>query len=173
MAGLGSHGNKITMPGTVQVAGFHDKGFSPLTILASADDSWNEKDTKDFVNTVATFDESKERKGAKSVAIQMTREVGDRTQKILLMGDSDCFSNGELMKQRYGVGSANFPFIYQMYKWLCDGKYPIDTPRAASRDNSLKVGIEVLTAVKWIFSALVPFIMLIAAVLIFVRRKSR
>lgn len=173
MAGLGSHGNKITMPGTVQVAGFHDKGFAPLTILASADDSWNEKDTKDFVNTVATFDESKERKGAKSVAIQMTREVGNRTQKILLMGDSDCFSNGELMKQRYGVGSSNFPFIYQMYKWLCDGKYPIDTPRAASRDNSLKVGIEVLTAVKWIFAALVPFVMLIAAVLIFVRRKSR
>lgn len=171
--GLGSRGFNVTMPGTVQVAASREKGFSPLTIFASADDSWNEKETTDFVNTVAEFDPSKERKGAKSVAIQMTREMGDRTQKILLLGDSDCFSNGELMRQRYSVNSSNFPFAYQMYKWLCDGKYPIDTPRAASRDNSLRVGIEVLPVIKWVFAALVPLIMLIVAVLIFVRRKSR
>ena len=89
------------------------------------------------------------------------------------MGDSDVFSNGELMRQRYGVMSANFQFLYHTYKWLCDGKYPVETPRLASRDNSVRAGIEALPYIKWGFAALVPFLMLIAAILIFVRRKSR
>ena len=173
LPGLEAFANKITMPGTVQVAASRDKGFSPLTILASADGSWNEKQTTDFVNTTATFDPSKEKKGAKSVAINMTRQMGEKTQKILLMGDSDVFSNGELMRQRYGVMSANFQFLYHTYKWLCDGKYPVETPRLASRDNSVRAGIEALPYIKWGFAALVPFLMLIAAILIFVRRKSR
>ncbi len=165
--------NKITMPGTVQVAATREKGFAPLTILASADESWNEKQTTDFTNTKASFDSATEKKGAKSVAINMTREMGDRTQKILLIGDSDCFSNGELMRQRYGVMSANFQFLYHIYKWMCDGKYPIETPRAASKDNSVKADVESLPYIKWGFAAILPFIMLIAAILIFVRRKSR
>ena len=173
MEGLGSHGNNVTMPGTVQVAAGRDKGFSPLTILASADDSWNEKETTDFVNSVATFDASKEKKGARSVAIQMTREMGDRTQKILLLGDSDCFSNGELMRQRLGVNSANFPFAYQTFKWLCDDRYPIDTPRAHSTDGSLRVGFKAMPYVKWAFLGVLPLLMLLASVLIIIRRKSR
>lgn len=173
-SGLRSHGNKITMPAAVQVAGFHDKGFSPLTILASDSKGWNEIHTTDFVNTVAVLDSlNGEKRGAKSVGIQMTRKFEDRTQKVLLLGDSDCFSNGELMKQRYGVGSANFPFLYQIFKWLSDDKFPIDTPRAHGRDNSVKTGIEVLPYINWFFAAIVPFLMIIATVLIFIRRKSR
>ena len=171
--GLGSNGNHVTMPGTVQVAASHDKGFSPLTIFASSDKSWNEIQTEDFTNTTAEFDSKTERRGAKSIAIQMTREFGERTQKILLLGDSDCFSNGELMRQRYGVMSANFPFAYQAFKWLCDDKYPIDTPRAHSRDNSLRIGFKAVPFVKWGFLGLLPMLMLLSSILIIIRRKSR
>ena len=173
MEGLGTGGNNVTMPGTVQVAATRDKGFAPLTILASSDESWNEKETVDFANTVAEFDPAKEKKGAKSIAIHMTREFGDRTQKILLLGDSDCFSNGELMRQRFGVQSANFPFAYQTFKWLCDDKYPIDTPRAHSRDNSVRVGFKAMPYVKWAFLGVLPLLMLLASILIIIRRKSR
>ena len=174
MASLTSSGNKVTMQGAVWVKATDEKGFTPLKLFASADNSWNEIHTTDFANTVASYDPSKgERQGAKTVAMQLTRPREDGTQKILLMGDSDCFSNGELTRQRYGVMSSNFPLIYQTFKWLCDGKYPIDTPRAGSRDASMKAGIEMLPFIKWGFAAILPLIMLIAAILIFVRRKSR
>ena len=173
MEGLGTGGNNVTMPGTVQVAATRDKGFAPLTILASSDESWNEKGTVDFANTIAEFDPAKEKKGAKSIAIHMTREMGEKTQKILLIGDSDCFSNGELMRQRFGVQSANFPFAYQTFKWLCDDKYPIDTPHAHSRDNSVRVGFKAMPYVKWAFLGVLPLLMLLASILIIIRRKSR
>ena len=173
MEGLSTGGNNVTMPGAVWVSASRDKGFAPLTILASSDESWNEKETVDFVNTVATFDSAKEKKGAKSVGIHMTRELDGKTQKILLLGDSDCFSNGELMRQRFGIMSANFPFAYQTFKWLCDDKYPIDTPRAHPTDNSLTVGFKAMPYVKWVFLGILPLLMLLASVLIIIRRKSR
>lgn len=171
---LSSHGNRVTMPGAVHVTGFRDKGFAPLTLLASADDGWNEFQTRDFINDVAVPDTlSGERIGAKSVALQMTRQAGGRTQKILLLGDADCFSNGELTRQRYGVSSSNFPFLYKMFQWLSDGKFPVDTPRESGTDNSLRIGFEAVPFVKWGFTLVLPLIMLGAAVVIIIRRKSR
>ena len=173
-SGLRSHNNKITMPGAVQVAGFRNKGFAPLTVLSSDSKGWNEIHTTDFVNTVAQLDSlNGEKRGAKSVGIQMTRQAGERTQKILLLGDSDCFSNGELVRQRYGVSAANFPFLYKVFQWLSDDKFPVETPRAHGKDNSVKANIEMLPYIKWIFAAIIPFLMLIATILIFIRRKSR
>lgn len=173
-SGLCSHNNKITMPGAVQVAGFRNKGFAPLTVLSSDSKGWNEIHTTDFVNTVAQLDSlNGEKRGAKSVGIQMTRQAGERTQKILLLGDSDCFSNGELVRQRYGVSAANFPFLYKVFQWLSDDKFPVETPRAHGKDNSVKANIEMLPYIKWIFAAIIPFLMLIATILIFIRRKSR
>ena len=174
MAQLTSGGNKVTMPGAVWVKATEEKGFTPLKLFASADNSWNELHTIDFVNTVASLDTYKgEKKGAKTVAMMMTRSHGDEMQKILLIGDSDCFSNGELMRQRYGVMSSNFPLIYQTFKWLCDDLYPIDTPRMHSSDNSLRVGFAALPFVKWGFLGVLPLLMLLASVLIIIRRKSR
>lgn len=174
MSAFRSHGNRITMPGAVQVAGFRTKGFAPLTILASEAQGWNEIHTTDFVNTVAELDSLKgEKRGAKSVGIQMTRTVGDKNQKILLLGDADCFSNAEMMRQRYGVTSANFPFLYQTFKWLCDDRYPIDTPRAHGKDNSLRIGFQAIPFLKWGFLGVLPLVMLLAMILIIIRRKSR
>lgn len=171
---LSSHGNRVTMPGAVHVTGSREKGFAPLTLLASASDGWNELQTTDFVNDVAHPDTlSGESIGAKSVALQMTRKVGDRTQKVLLLGDSDCFSNGELTRQRYAVSSSNFPFLYKMFQWLTDGRFPVDTPRANGTDNSLRIGFETLPFVKWGFTLVLPLLMLAAALLIIIRRKSR
>lgn len=174
MAGFSSHENKVTMPGTVWTTVSRSKGFSPLVLFASPDSSWNETRTTDFTNDVAVCDvQQGERMSSKSIAAQMTRETECGTQKILLLGDADCFSNGELMRQRYGINSVNFPFIYQMFKWLCDDKYPIDTPHDRCTDTSLKIGFEALPYVNWGFVGVLPLVMLLAVVFIIIRRKSR
>ena len=56
---------------------------------------------------------------------------------------------------------------------VSDDKFPVETPRAHGKDNSVKANIEMLPYIKWIFAAIIPFLMLIATILIFIRRKSR
>lgn len=171
---LKKHGYKITMPNAVGVRVSDDSGFEKLVLLDSDPEGWNELQTIDYTNSVAAFNpETGEVKGSAPVAVQLSREIKDRTQKILLLGDADCFSNSELMRERYAIESGNFSLLYEMFRWLSDGQYPCDTPRAKGSDNSLKMEIDNLPLVRWTFVAIIPLLMLIASIIIIIRRKSK
>lgn len=175
LAQMRGHGYKITMPGAVGINTSAVSGFSCTNMLMSARSTWNEFQTSDFANTEAVFNpELGEKTGSRAVAAMLTRALdGGRTQKILLLGDADCFSTAELTRDRYAVASGNFTLLYQVFSWMSDGEYPVDTPRAMGSDLSLRVGIEQMSALKWILSVVLPFLMLLASLLIIVRRKSK
>lgn len=172
-----NHGYKITMPNAVGIAVPDTTlGFDRLVYLMSDPAGWNEFQTVDFANTVATLDPTiGEKTGSRPVAMQFSRELPDSAdvQKILLLGDADCFSNSELQRNRYAVAAGNFSLLYEVFRWLSDGKYPIDTDRPKGSDNGISMGIESLAFIKWLFAGIIPAIMLIAAIIIFMRRKSR
>ncbi len=170
------HGYQITMPNASGVSATSEKGFEVLAYLFSDPEGWNELQTVDFANTVAEFDpQTGEEKGSVPVAMQLSRTLADSVtvQKIMLLGDADCFSNSELQRNRYAVASGNFTILYELFRWLSDGKYPVDTDRPKGSDNGISAGIDSIPFVKWLFSAIIPALMLLASAIIFVRRKSR
>ena len=176
LKGLRRHDYKITMPGATGISVKPDSGFEVKTILESVPDSWNERQTTDFENSAAAPDSvSGEQVHARSLAVCLQRESGDsgKKQRILLFGDADCFSNAELMRDRYAVASGNFSLLFEAFRWLTDGEYPVDTPRPRGSDNGFDMQIGSLPAVRWIFTAVIPLIMLVISVVIIARRKSR
>ena len=176
LKGLRRHDYKITMPGATGISVTPDSGFEVKTILESVPDSWNERQTTDFENSAAAPDSvSGEQVHARSLAVCLQRESGDsgKKQRILLFGDADCFSNAELMRDRYAVASGNFSLLFEAFRWLTDGEYPVDTPRPRGSDNGFDMQIGSLPAVRWIFTAVIPLIMLVISVVIIARRKSR
>lgn len=175
LAQMRNHGYKITMPGSVGINTDGVSGFDCAHMLLSARNTWNEFRTTDFANTVATLDSADgEKEGSRAVAAMLTRSIdGCRSQKIILLGDADCFSNAELMRDRYTVSSGNFTLIYQIFHWMSDGEYPVDTPRKNGSDWSMRVGIEQMPALKWILAVILPLLMLLTSLLIIIRRKSK
>ena len=175
LAQMRSHGYKITMPGAVGINTDKVSGFDCTHMLLSARNTWNEFRTADFVNTVATLDPADgEKEGSRAVATMLTRSLAEgRSQKIILLGDVDCFSNAELMRDRYAVSSGNFTLIYQVFRWMSDGEYPVDTPRASGSDWRMRVGIEQMPALKWMLAVILPLLMLLTSLLIIIRRKSK
>lgn len=170
------HDYRVTMPDATGIEILPQNAFDTLTVLRSSSSGWNELQTSDFENTTAVFDEdSGEKYGSACLAVQMERVIQEtgKVQKILLLGDADCFSNSELMRQRYEVNSGNFSLLYEVFRWLSDGQYPVDTPRAKGSDNGIDMGIERLPLVRWTFAAIIPLIMVLCSVIIIVRRKSR
>ena len=170
------HDYKITMPNAVGIEVDDTDDFDVLEYLISDSLGWNELQTIDFANTVASFEpETGEKQGAATVGVQLSRALADsvNVQKILLLGDADCFSNSELQRTRYAVASGNFSLLYEVFRWLSDGQYPIDTDRPKGSDNGISAGIGSLTFVKWLFAGIIPGLMLLVAVIIFMRRKSR
>jgi ABC-2 type transport system permease protein len=105
--------------------------------------------------------------------LAVSRQINGDTQKIVVMGDADCLSNGELMMNRKDVNAANFMFISGIFYWLTDGELPIDMRRPPPKDNELYLGKTSWAiskaGLKWIF----PILLMSSGTLIWVRRKRR
>lgn len=105
--------------------------------------------------------------------LALSRPVGDREQKIIVLADADCLSNSEVGIYRKGLKAANFYIIAGVFNWLSDGAAPMDIRRPFPPDDHINLG---LTSVKVWFNILlygIPSLLLFVALGIWLRRRGR
>ncbi len=173
---LKRHEYRITMPGATGIEVIPQEGIRADIMLVSDPEGWNELQTTDFENGEASCDSlSGERRGSRNLGVCLQREMPQtgKVQKILVLGDADCFSNAELMRDRYAVRSGNFSLLYEAFRWLTDGKYPVDTSRKGGSDTGFDMEIGSLPLTRWSLVFIMPFVMLVVSAVIIARRKSR
>lgn len=172
---LRSYGYGVAMSGATGVEYDTDKGFDVVSLMKT--DSvgvWNELETTDFLNDSVRLNPSAgEVEKAYDLALALSRQVGDRTQKIIVVGDADCISNGEVMRERPGVKAFNYYMILGAFDWFSDGEVPIDVRRPASPDKHMELSESTVTWVKVIFVWLIPGLMFLTALFIWLRRRGR
>lgn len=83
-----------------------------------------------------------ERAGVKTTMLGLEREQAGLQQRIIVLGDADCFSMGEFSTSRRGIRSANGNLIMAMFDWFSYGELPIDVSRPSAIDNALTIGME-------------------------------
>src|SRR5690606_31386815 len=132
----------ITMP-TAAVLELDSSSVFKQEVLFETDESfsWNEVETTNFVDDTIRYNPAAgEVKKAYPAVIALSRNVGDREQRILVTADADWLSNGELGLGRKGVRSGNFELIMASFYWLSDGEVPIDMRRDTPPDRTMSVG---------------------------------
>lgn len=165
----------LTMPTAGALEFSTDKGFNVTTLFTSdSTESWNELQTKDFVDETTTFNpQLGEVKKPLPTVIAMSRRINNKEQKILITGDADWLSNGELMMYRKDVEASNYSLINGAFFWLSDEEVPIDLRHDIQPDTELRVGrtgwdiSEIM--LKWVF----PSLLALTGILIWIRRKGR
>ena len=136
--------------------------------------SWNELKSKDFIDDIAVFNpEQGETGGAITTALALTRKVGDKEQRIMILGDADCFSNGEFSRRRAGINAQNFGMATGMFFWLSNNEVPIDVRRPEHPDNKIKITDKVMPFWNIIYKFVFPALLALAFLLIWLRRKGR
>ena len=165
----------IVMPGASAIEQVANKGFRLTPLLVGRDSAaWNELETIDFVNETARFNpESGERAGIKTTMVALERERAGRQQRIMVLGDADCFSMGEIDAFRRGLNAANEELIMSMFDWFSYGELPIDTSRPAPIDNKLNLGMEAAATLKAILQWVLPALLLLFALFVLIRRKGK
>ena len=134
---------------------------------------WSELETTDFVNDSAVFNQAAgELKKPYVPVIALSRKIQHKEQKIIVTGDADWLSNGELQTTRKEVRSANFPFICAAFYWLSDGAAPINTERDEPIDNNLLITREQWKLPRFIFKWGIPFILISFGTVIWFRRRA-
>jgi ABC-2 type transport system permease protein len=135
---------------------------------------WNEKQTTDFVDDEPVYNPEKgELMKSWPTAIAMSRKVGDKEQKIIVLGDADCISNGELSISRRGIPAMNYYLVAGSFFWLSDNEVPIDVRRPSFKDRAVKIGNLGMTIWKVVSFGLIPVGLALCGILIWIRRKGR
>jgi ABC-2 type transport system permease protein len=173
--GMYNRGNVVTMPGCVAMEYTTYKGYDVIPLLVSDTlDSWNELETTDFIDdTVRVNPAIGEVVKSYPTALALTRQVNGKEQRILITGDADCLSNGEISIQRARVPAANYNLIMGAFFWMSDNEVPIDVRRPPLPDNKFTATGSDVKVSKFILMGVFPFLLLAACLVLWLRRRGR
>lgn len=164
---------KIVTPSACVLEYTSDKGFDVSEVLvANPGGVWNDFDNVDLLSDTPTLD-SDESEQAYPIMLYLTRDVNDKEQRIVVIGDSDCVSVAELNKHRTGIDASNFSLITECFTSMSYEEYPLDVSRVRPSDDRVKL---TQVADKWImifFMYLLPGVLLIYSIYLLVSRKRK
>lgn len=168
-----------TMPSVagLDISGAAEKGFSP-TVLMTTDTLktvWNELKTTDFIDEVPELnpEDGEQEQNSVPTVVALSRQIGDKEQKIVVLGDADCLSNGEISISRKGIAAANYSLITSSFYWMSDNEVPIDVRRPSAPDKKINVSPTGLLVTKVMSLGIFPLALLLYAIFLLIRRKGR
>ena len=144
--------------------------FKVNTILVSNKDVvWNRTTPFDLETQQIKFDTLTDVKIEVPIAVTLERVINDKNQKIMVVADTDLFSNSEMA--RNNLTTVNSSFAIRTFKWLNDGVYPVSTARKKAIDRVIKVSRTQILWIKGVYLAILPFIVALIGLIILMRRK--
>ncbi|HVK46447.1 MAG TPA: Gldg family protein [Pseudobacter sp.] len=160
---------KVLMPGVTALLSVDSNGFvrTPL-LLTDAENTWLRKGALVTDSAAITYrPEEGDIKDAFVAGIRLSRKVGNKDQRIVIMGDADYISN-----IRYG-GTSIEHFHKTIMHWVSNEIYPVYVPKPPFTDNALTVSGKTM---KWLHILYVwglPALVFVVATVILVRRKRK
>ena len=166
----------VTMPSAAALEVTDTTVFKPTVLLRTdAGQTWVEYQTTDFFDQTPVLDTDKnEHLGSYPTAIALTRrrEGSDKEQRIIVLGDADCFSNAELqISMRPGINAYNFNMIPGSFRWLCYGQFPVISTREPYRDMDIDITPAGLPVVERVYCFAIPLAIGLAGIIVWRRRR--
>jgi len=165
----------IAMPGCAGLSYTTDSGFTVTPLfMTPPHGSWNELETQNFTDSLPVLNKAAgEREQSIPTVLALNRKVGEKDQRIIVLGDADCFDNAEMMGNRKGIRADNYQLGTGLFYWLSDGEVPIDIRRPELTDNKILLTKQSMSMVRLLYIWVIPALLAITGTLIWVRRKRR
>lgn len=162
----------ISMPSTLGLKYEVTANYKVTPILVTdKNEVWNKTGEFNLETDNIKFDQNVETKISIPVALAITKDFKDKEQKIMILGDADFMSNGEL--NRRNLTNENFSFTTDMFKWFSGGEFPIDATKPKPIDNKIILSREGLSWLKIIFGGILPAFLAIMGAIMLMRRKRK
>lgn len=168
---LSRYGIGVAMQGAAALQYTAQEGFKAYPVLTSAQTGWIkikpiDPTISDLKYSVAEGDQQ----GSFPVAMGLIRKLNNKEQRILVSGDADFMSNGELSRGKRG---ENEYYMQGVFRWLTNGQFPVDVTRPDPKDMTLTATREQITVMKYICRGFIPaLIAIFGAIVLFKRRRN-
>ena len=166
--------SRISMPGATAIEILSNDNFKNKPILVTnKKGAWIELETTDLIEDVVEINPLVgELEAEYATATSSSRQINGKEQRVIVVGDADCISNKELSISREGYKSANYSLITESFRWLSDGKFPIDVRRPEPKDNKLNLTADLIPHIKILFMGIFPSIMIFICIFIWAKRRK-
>ncbi|MFZ0595537.1 MAG: Gldg family protein, partial [Flavobacterium sp.] len=103
------------------------------------------------------------------LVVALSRNINGKSQKIIVSGDADFMGNAELSRG----GSGTFQFFTDIFSWISNYEFPIDTTRPENTDKKITLDANQIFISKMVFMVLFPLLIVLSAAFILIRRNRR
>ena len=174
----------VMMPTVAGIEMVEDKGFKMTAIMKSDTVAgevrnkeprpyivWNELGPINFAEAPVEYN-PEEGEVAKdyNLAVALSREVNGKEQRVIVTGDADCISNGELSQPR---SPNNSKMILAAFHYLSNNEMPVDTRREPTKDTTVHLNRAGYNCLSIGFNYVLPLLFLGAGLFLWLRRRSR
>jgi ABC-2 type transport system permease protein len=157
----------IMMPGATAIAYADNGPFKVVPLLKTNEQkTWIKagKLVTDSVPPVFSPREGDIKDASFVTAVQLTRQVNNKQQRIIVCGDADFRSNQRLYMDHFGNA---FP------SWLDNNKYPVYIREYRNIDTLLLITGPTASIIKTLFVWVIPGALVLLAAIILIRRKRK
>jgi ABC-2 type transport system permease protein len=162
------YGISSFFPGAAVINYVDTNGFviEPIFTLPGNKNAWIEKGYFQEDSAASVFEPEKGdiQRDEYVIGIKMTRQVNNREQRIVVMGDADFMTSGYSSGGAIGLG---------LYSWLTNNEYPVYTRIIEHKDVFLTIGRNTGKVLWYVFVYAIPGLLLIAGTIILIRRKRK
>ncbi|MBO9632982.1 MAG: Gldg family protein [Chitinophagaceae bacterium] len=161
----------ILTPGVATVISTADKGFKVDTLTRTfTSKTWLKATPLVIDSILPPFNAAEGDRFMPSfnTSLQLTRKINGKDQRVIVVGDADYASN-----LRLATSSYNVEFLMPGFSWLAYNRFPVDTPEKKAEDTILKIGLKAATFQKTLFVYLLPAAILLAGIILLIRRKRK
>ncbi|MFY0255353.1 Gldg family protein [Chitinophaga sp. 30R24] len=103
------------------------------------------------------------------LAMALERKMQNKTQRIIVAGDADFMSTGELSRRQ--PSTWNQAFITELFRWFTYGDFPVNTGSIPSRDTIDTDDTGILYMRSFFFGVLPASLLTFATVLLIFRKR--
>lgn len=100
-----------------------------------------------------------------TTAVQLTRRLTNKEQRIIVCGDADFASN-----MRF---KGNYDYLIALYSWVTYNEFPVQMFRPAPKDVLLNIGERSAHIQKILYVWILPGLILLSAIILLIRRKRQ
>ena len=143
-------------------------GGLPYPIVLSGATGLDYRPDGPFTVTPVLADEG----GEVSLAVAMERAVGERTQRIVVVGDADFMSTATLSLPEPD-NTYNEEFVLDIFGYLSHGDYPIDTTRPLPLDTHIAIDLKQVDYLKILLYGAIPAALLLSGGSLLLQRRRR
>lgn len=169
----------VCMPTAGWLREVKNKGYSNIPLLKTAtqigrqkvDPAWNELESLNWKEEQLQYNPAAgEEMQEYTTAVALSRKVGEKEQRIVLIGDADCISNNEMIQER---SMYNYLLYMGATHYLSYGEMPIDVTRSDTNDKHILFNREGFNWMKIAFYGVFPSIFFLLGLFIYIRRRGR